>query len=86
LGGKIKQISGIILHFETERNENSRHLVDAGRHWYLVDAGKWMLATAGTWSMQAATARSGKWSDEGLALFLGRGRGSRPRRFAAAGD
>jgi len=51
--------------------------------------GKWMLAAAGTWLMQVATGRSrrsGKRSDEGLALFLGRGRGSRPRRLAAAGD
>jgi len=52
----------------------------------VATAGKWMLAAAGTWLMQAATARLGKRSDEGLALFLGRCRGSRPRRFAATGD
>ena len=48
-----------------------------------------MLAAAGTWLMQVATGRSrrsGKRSDEELVLFLGRGRGSRPRRLAAAGD
>jgi len=48
-----------------------------------------MQAAAGTWLIQAATGRSrrlGKRSDEGLMLFLGRGRGSRPRRLAAAGD
>ena len=52
-------------------------------------ARKWMMAAAGTWLTQAATGRSRrstKRSDEEPALFLGRGRGSRPRRLAAAGD
>ena len=48
--------------------------MDAVRRRYLVDAGI------------RRSHQSGKRSDEGLALFLGRGRGSRPRRLAAAGD
>ena len=73
------------------RRNGSEMLGIGGLHGALMvaAAGKWMLAAAGTWLMQAATGRScrsGKRSDEGLALFLGRDRGSRPRRLAAAGD
>ena len=38
-----------------------------------------------SWAATGRSRRSGKRIDEGLALFLGRGRGSRPR-LAAAGD